>query len=133
MAKTKDFSAIIRAKLAKDSALADAVESERLNADIAVAIFEARTEAKLTQAELARRAGMHQPAIADEDADYGGHSISSLKRIAKELGKRLSVQFLPASSTISAHSASQAIIPVQWSDDWKPYIAEPEMRSPVAA
>lgn len=46
-----------------------------------------RIASDLTQAELARRAGCHQPDIARiEDADYEGHSASTLKAIAEALG-----------------------------------------------
>ena len=46
-----------------------------------------RIASRLTQAELARRVGCHQPDIARiEDADYEGHSASTLKAIAEALG-----------------------------------------------
>jgi hypothetical protein len=38
-----------------------------------------------------------QPVIARfEDADYEGHSLSMLQRIAEALGQRLEVSFVPA-------------------------------------
>ena len=34
-----------------------------------------------------------------EDADYEGHSLSMLQRIAEALGQRLEVSFVPATGT----------------------------------
>lgn len=73
-------------------------ESERL--DIAQVIYDARTAAGLTQAELARKARTTQPVIARlEDSDYRGHSMRLLQRIAEVLGCRLRVQLVPKANT----------------------------------
>ncbi len=97
MARTKDFAAVIRRKLAADPALLDAVQKEQLNAEIASQIHAARTEAELTQKELARRVGTAQSAIARlEDASYDGRSLSMLWKIATALNKRLSVELRPS-------------------------------------
>ena len=41
-----------------------------------------------------------QPVIARlEDADYEGHSLSMLQRIAEALGQRFEVAFVPATGT----------------------------------
>jgi predicted transcriptional regulator len=59
-------------------------------------IYEARTQAGLTQQELADLVGTKQPVIARlEDADYDGHSLSMLQRIATALHKRLEIQLVP--------------------------------------
>lgn len=51
--------------------------------DLAMLVREMRGAAGLTQAELARRAGTTQSVIARlEDAEYRGHSLSMLERIA---------------------------------------------------
>jgi DNA-binding XRE family transcriptional regulator/predicted RNase H-like HicB family nuclease len=51
----------------------------------------ARKRAGLTQAELARRAGLSQPAVARlEDPDYNP-SLEMLERVAAALGSRLEV------------------------------------------
>ena len=95
MAATKNLAEVIRRELASDARLADAVEAERFKADVGSEIFEARTQAGLTQKELADRVGMHQSAIARlEDADYDGHSLKTLERIASALGKRVKVAFV---------------------------------------
>jgi len=95
MARTKNLAEVIRRELASDPDLAAAVEAERFGADVGSEIFEARTRAGLTQKELAGRVGMHQSAIARlEDADYDGHSLRSLQRIASALGKRVQIAFI---------------------------------------
>ncbi|MBF8306119.1 MAG: putative transcriptional regulator [Acidobacteria bacterium] len=51
--------------------------------DLALLIREMREDAGLTQAELARRVGTTQSVIARlEDAEYRGHSLAMLERIA---------------------------------------------------
>ncbi len=71
------------------------IAEEKLNVHIARLIYDARTEAGLTQTELAKLVDTKQQVIARlEDADYEGHSLSMLQRIAQALGKRLSVSFL---------------------------------------
>ena len=55
-------------------------------------VYDARTRAGLTQADLARRVGTRQPAIARiEDADYRGHSLGLLSQIARALNLALIV------------------------------------------
>ena len=49
-----------------------------------------REDAGLTQAELAKKVGTTQSAIARlEDAEYGGHSLTMLERIATACGVTL--------------------------------------------
>ncbi len=97
MGRTKNFADVIRTKLAADPDLAAAVEREAFNADIAMKVYELRTEAKLTQRQLAERVGTTQSVISRlEDADYEGHSLALLKRIAEAVGKGLRVEFYAA-------------------------------------
>ncbi|MGD9720234.1 MAG: helix-turn-helix domain-containing protein [Pirellulales bacterium] len=94
MARNKDFAAFIKKKLATNRELAQAVLESALEASIAEQIYNARTSAGLTQAELANRIGSQQSVIARlEDADYEGHSISMLTRVANALGKQVHVVF----------------------------------------
>ncbi len=102
MARTRDYADVIRAKMAADPELANAIEDQSLGADIAEKVYELRTEAKLTQKQLAALIGTQQSVISRiEDADYEGHSLSVLRRIARALGKTLVVEFrtCPESST----------------------------------
>lgn len=92
--RTKNFGDVIRAKLAANPELAKAVEEQAFNADIAQRVFDLRTEAKLTQKELAALVGTQQSVISRiEDANYHGHSLTMLKRIASALKCRLKVDF----------------------------------------
>jgi ribosome-binding protein aMBF1 (putative translation factor) len=55
--------------------------------DLALLVREMREDACLTQAELARKVGTTQSVIARlEDAEYTGHSLSMLERIAAVCG-----------------------------------------------
>ncbi len=73
------------------------LESEKSRLRAALAIYEARTAAEISQAELARRVGTTQSAIARlESADYKGHTLRMLDRIAAALGQRVELTFVPA-------------------------------------
>jgi ribosome-binding protein aMBF1 (putative translation factor) len=79
-----------------DPALRALIEEETLHSHVARMIYEARTQAGLTQQELARLVGTKQPVIARlEDADYDGHSLSMLQRIATALHQRLEIHLVP--------------------------------------
>ncbi|MGQ0634895.1 MAG: helix-turn-helix domain-containing protein [Planctomycetaceae bacterium] len=87
---------ILNRRIQGDEELRQMVDEEYLNAAIAQMIYDARTRAGLTQSELARRAGTRQPVIARvEDADYRGHSLALLRRIATALNLSLTVQLKP--------------------------------------
>jgi len=71
------------------------LQAERVNADVAQMIYDLRQEASVTQKELADLIGTTQSVISRlEDADYNGHSLSILSRIAKALNTRLTVQMV---------------------------------------
>ena len=94
MARTKDFADVIKRKLAANGGLAARVEEAALQSSVAEQIYNARTNANLTQAGLAARIGSHQSVIARlEDADYQGHTLSMLRRIGQALGKTLTIEF----------------------------------------
>jgi ribosome-binding protein aMBF1 (putative translation factor) len=58
--------------------------------DLALLVREMREETGLTQAELARKVGTTQSVIARlEDAEYAGHSLAMLERIASVCGVAL--------------------------------------------
>ena len=69
--------------IGKDAARAEAFEEELANADVARKIYDLRTRAALTQRELARLVGTSPSVISRlEDADYEGHSLAMLRRVA---------------------------------------------------
>jgi DNA-binding XRE family transcriptional regulator len=72
------------------------LEDERANEEIARRIRELRTSARLTQAELAKIVGTTASVICRlEDADYEGHSLAMLRRIAAALNQRVEIRFIP--------------------------------------
>ena len=76
-----------------------ASEYEQVRADLAVArkIYGLREAAGLTQAQLAQRIGTSRTVISRlEDADYEGHSLAMLNRIAKALDQRVEIRFVPS-------------------------------------
>lgn len=81
------------------------LELERENLRIAEQIYQLRTSADLSQKELAQRVGTTQSVISRlEDADYDGHSLTMLERIAHALGHRVCIHFVPRNTpcTVSA-------------------------------
>ena len=88
-------------------------ELEKMRADDAVAgkIFELRTKADLTQRELAKLVGTTASVICRlEDADYEGHSLAMLNRIAAALHRRVEIRFIPlrGAKPLGAHEVSRA-------------------------
>ena len=71
-------------------------EQEVLNAEIARRVYDLRTKAGISQRELAKRVGTSASAVCRlEDADYDGHSLYLLKRIAQALNQRVEIRFVP--------------------------------------
>lgn len=72
------------------------LEEARANDEVARKIYELRTRAKLSQRRLAKLVGTTPSVICLlENADYRGHSLSMLRRIAKALKRRVEIRFLP--------------------------------------
>ncbi|MDQ0506420.1 helix-turn-helix domain-containing protein [Xanthobacter agilis] len=75
-------------------------KAEYEKADVEYALIEsmirARTAAKLTQAELAKKLGTTQSAIARLEGGRTSPSISTLKRYAEATGARLQVGLVRA-------------------------------------
>ncbi|MEB3356325.1 MAG: helix-turn-helix transcriptional regulator [Synechococcales bacterium] len=98
MAKTDDALKILQKLTSEDSEMQEMIKEASLNAELAQLIYQARTQAGLTQQQLADRMGTKQSVIARlEDADYEGHSLSMLQRIAKALNRRLEIHLIPVS------------------------------------
>src|ERR1700688_2857467 len=73
-----------------------ALEEARANDEVARKIYDLRTRAGLTQRQLAKLVGTTASVICMlEDADYEGHSLSMLRRIAKALDRRVEIRFVP--------------------------------------
>ncbi|MBI3838854.1 MAG: XRE family transcriptional regulator [Planctomycetia bacterium] len=100
MPKTKNALKIIDRMVGQDKELHDLIAEETINVRIARMIYDARNKAGLTQKELAKLVGTTQSVIARlEDADYKGHSLNMLNRIATALNKRVDIRFLAVNCT----------------------------------
>ena len=132
MATTKNLAELIRRKLASDPDLAAAVEAERFNANVGAEIYRARMTTGLTQQQLANRVGMHQSAIARlEDADYDGHSLKTLGRIASALGKRVEITFADPCLDLKRTFFEQFAISTQsWEEGWGSWSPQINTTSP---
>ena len=101
--KTSDALEIIDETIVgDDEGFRQLIEEETANALLAQAIYDIRTQSGLTQSELAERIGSTQPVISQlEDADYDGHSLSMLRRIADALNQRIEIRFVPREQQIA--------------------------------
>ena len=96
MRKTKDAVKILERVTGDDAPLRRAIAEDRLNLRIAQMICDKRSAAGLTQVQLAKLVGTTQSVIARlEDADYEGHSVRMLFRIAQALNAKLEVAIIP--------------------------------------
>lgn len=94
--KTSDAVKILDRLIGDDPKLRRRVEAAKLSMRVAQMIYDARAAAGLTQAELAELVGTTQSVISRlEDADYEGHSLSMLQRIADALHRRVEIRFVP--------------------------------------
>jgi ribosome-binding protein aMBF1 (putative translation factor) len=101
MPKTKNALKTIDRMVGQNKGLRDLIAEETINVRIARMIYDARSQAGLTQKELGKLVGTTQSVIARlEDADYEGHSLNLLNRIASALDKRVDIRFLAVSGDI---------------------------------
>src|SRR6266581_1799590 len=83
-----------------DPAVQEALHQERANHRIAKAIAELRRNLGLSQQRLAELVGTTASVICRlEDADYEGHSMSMLERIAAALNSRVEIRIVPLRKT----------------------------------
>jgi predicted transcriptional regulator len=96
MKKTNDALKIIKRMMKEDPELQEMVRESSLNAQVSQIIYDARKQAGLTQQQLADLVGTTQSVIARlEDADYEGHSLSILARIAAALNQKVEIKMSP--------------------------------------
>jgi len=95
MAKTRNALKILKGVTGDDAKRLAAIAHARINYRVAQMVYDARTKAGLSQRALAELIGTKQPVIARlEDADYEGHSLSMLQRIAEALNQRIEIRFV---------------------------------------
>lgn len=100
MPKTKDALKILTKMTGPDENVKELIARETVNLEVARMIYDARRKSGLTQKELGRLVGTTQSVIARlEDADYEGHSLTMLSRIARALKQRIEIRFRPLAST----------------------------------
>lgn len=96
MKKTNDALKIIKRMMKEDPELQEMVRESSINAQVSQIIYDARKQAGLTQQQLADLVGTTQSVIARlEDADYEGHSLSILARIAGALNQKVEIKMSP--------------------------------------
>lgn len=79
------------------------LEKARANDQVARKIVTLRTQAGLSQRQLARLVGTTASVICRlEDADYKGHSLAMLNRIAVALNRRVEIRFVPAEQRLQS-------------------------------
>lgn len=95
--RTSDGIALLKRRYLKSKPERDALLA-RVRADDAVGrkIYQLRSQSGLTQRELAKLVGTTASVICRlEDADYEGHSLGMLHRIASALDKEIEIKFVP--------------------------------------
>jgi len=109
--KTTDALTILDRMAGASPELRRLTEEARINAAVAQLIYAARTQAGLSQAQLAAQMGTKQSVISRlEDADYDGHSLSMLQRIATALGQCLEIRFLSPVKVGRGRRAASAVL-----------------------
>jgi ribosome-binding protein aMBF1 (putative translation factor) len=92
---TSSATAILRHVAGRSEKMRALLDRERLNAAVARQIHDARKNHGLSQAKLAAAVGTTQSVIARlEDANYEGHSLRMLRRIAEALGYDVEIRFV---------------------------------------
>lgn len=93
---TTDALKILAYMTGKDPAMQRMFEEEVANREVAHKIYQLRQRAGLSQTTLAKRVGTTQSVISRlEDADYEGHSLAMLNRIAAAVERRVEIRFVP--------------------------------------
>ena len=93
---TTDAVKILKARYFNTPKRLKDLEKAREQSEIAAKIYELRQQAKLSQKQLAELIGTTQSVISRlEDADYTGHSLEMLRRIATTLHCKVKVEIVP--------------------------------------
>ena len=102
--QTTDAVAILHRRYVEGNQEMEALlKTERTHAEVAAQLYQLRTESGLSQRELAKKVGTSASVICRlENADYEGHSLAMLRRIAAALHKRIQISFHPVQETASS-------------------------------
>lgn len=81
----------VEKRLLEKPGVREAMEESRVENEIAEAIIQARLAAGLTQVELAERIGTNQALISRLENGEANPTLSTLKKLANELGVELKI------------------------------------------
>lgn len=96
---TTDAVEILKRKFAIDPATDPEMLQIAEDFRVGQMIYDARQAAGLTQSQLAAAIGTTQSVISQlEDAEYVGHSLSMLRRIAEALNSKVEIRIVPKES-----------------------------------
>jgi len=96
MAKIKSATEILKRTSGIDPSTDSDMLQIREDFRVGQLVYDARKAAGLTQTELAKAVGTTQSVISDlEDAEYTGHSLTMLRRIAKAIKCEVEIRFVP--------------------------------------
>lgn len=80
----------------------DQLQQSIADSNLGIQIHRLRKKEGITQGELAEKIGTTASVISRiEDADYEGHSVETLRRIAKALRKQLDIRFVDRPEKVS--------------------------------
>lgn len=87
---------ILKKRLGDSPERREQIDQEKERFSAACLIYEARTKAGLTQKQLADKVGTKQSVISRmESADYDGHTLGMLKKVADALNMNLNLSLEP--------------------------------------
>ena len=110
--KTSNGVSILHNRYVKaDPSRKAALQEERVSAHVARMIRDMRERAGLSQGELAEMIGTGQSAISRlEDADYEGHSLRMLQRVADALEQKVVVQLTTDGASVNERCGFQQFL-----------------------
>ena len=95
--------------VAGDADQENTYEQALVDTEVASLIYNMRIKAGLSQRAMAKKVGTTASVICRlEDADYEGHSLAMLRRIAAALEKRVEIRFVPVPKPRRTKSRSVA-------------------------
>jgi DNA-binding phage protein len=78
-------------RLSRDKKVQKIYAATRFEHEITVALIKKRIEQKLSQAQVAKKAGMHQPAIARLESGNSSPTLETVSRVAAALKIKVKV------------------------------------------
>lgn len=111
-----------------ESGASEAYDAARLAFDLGRRVRELRVQQGVSQTELARRAGMTQPAVARFEAGGTVPTLPVLERLARALGAELTVSAADGAAEIVGDVRDQAKLGAGWQSLCGAELAQPALR-----